>query len=114
MLGYKHSLETKQKMLNRYKLYKHPMFGKHHSILTKEKISLATRSYKNPMFGKKHTDKSKNLISKALSKPVYIYKVIDDQLELKEIFPNSVKLGELLNLHKSTIGKFIKKGKIIT
>lgn len=40
-------------MLNRYKLYKDPMFGKHHNILTKEKISLATRSYKNPMFGKK-------------------------------------------------------------
>jgi group I intron endonuclease len=113
MLGYKHSPEAIQKMLNRFKIYKHPMLGKHHTITTKEKISLATRNSKNPMFGKKHTDKGKNLISKALSKPVYIYKIVDNQLELKEIFSSSVKLVELLNLHKSTIGKYIKKGKII-
>lgn len=89
------------------------MLGKHHTILTKEKISLATRNTKNPMLGRKHRDISKNLISKALSKPVYMYKIIDNQLELKEIFPGSVKLAEFLNLHKSTIGKYIKRGKII-
>ena len=37
-----------------------------------------------------------------------MYKIINDQLELKKIFPNSIKLSELLNLDKSTIGKFIK------
>lgn len=113
MLGYKHSPEAIQKMLNRFKKYKHPILGKHHTILTKEKISLVTRNTKNPMFGRKHRDISKNLISKALSKPVYMYKIIDNQLELKEIFPSSVKLAEFLNLHKSTIGKYIKRGKII-
>jgi hypothetical protein len=60
-------MELSKKILNRYKLYKHPMLGK------------------------KHTNKGENLILKGLSKPVYMYKIIDDQLELKEIFPNSVK-----------------------
>jgi group I intron endonuclease len=69
------------------------MLGKLHTIMTKEKISLATRNSKNPIFGRKHRDISKNLISKALSKPVYMYKIIDNQLELKEIFPSSVKLN---------------------
>lgn len=67
-------------MLNRYKLYKHLIFGKQHSILIKEKLFLATKNYKNPMFNKKHRDKSKNLISKALSMSIYMYKVIYDQL----------------------------------
>jgi group I intron endonuclease len=112
MLGYKHKPEAIQKMLNRYKLYKHLLLGKHHTIMTKEKISLATRGSKNPMFSRKHTERGKFLISKALSKPVYMYKNIDDQLELKKIFPfpNNVILAELLNLLKSTIGKYIKKG----
>jgi hypothetical protein len=65
------------------------------------------------MFGKKHTKKTKELISLALSKLVYIYKIVEDKLELKEIFPNSVKLAEVLNLNKTTIGRYIKKGKII-
>jgi predicted DNA-binding transcriptional regulator AlpA len=66
------------------------------------------------MYGKRHTKRIKELISLALSKPVYIYKIVDDKLELKEIFPNSVKLGEMLNLNKTTIGRYIKKGKIIS
>ena len=74
---------------------------------------MATRNSKNPMFNRKHSDISKNLISKALSKSVYMYKIIDNELELKEIFPSSVKLAKLLNLHKSTIGRYIKKGKIV-
>jgi len=105
--------ETIQKMLNRYILYKYPLLGKHHTTMTKEKISLATRGSKNSMFGKKYTDRGKILIPKALSKPVYMYKIVDDQLELKDIFPSSVKLAELLNLHKSRVGKYIKRGKII-
>lgn len=54
--------------------------------------------------------KTKELIFLALSKPVYIYKIVKDKLELKEIFPNSVKLAEVLNLNKTTIGRYIKKG----
>jgi hypothetical protein len=87
MLGYKHSTEAVQKMLNRYIKHKHPMLGKHDTIFKKKKISLATRNNKNPMFNRKYSNISKNLISKALSKPVYMYKIIDNELELKEIFP---------------------------
>ena len=31
MLGYKHNLEAKQKMVDRFKKYKHPMLGKYHT-----------------------------------------------------------------------------------
>jgi group I intron endonuclease len=35
MLGYKHTIETKQKMLNRYSKYQHPFLGKHHTMKAK-------------------------------------------------------------------------------
>jgi group I intron endonuclease len=113
MLGYKHGIEAIQKMLNRFKLYKHSMLGKQHTINAKERISLAMKGHYNPMFRKKHTTKAKNLISLALSKPVYMYKVIDSKLELMEIYPSSTNLVKLLNLNKSTISRYIKKGTII-
>jgi len=114
MLGYKHTLEAKQKMIDRYKKYKHPFLGKKHTLFTIEKISLSSQGSNNGMFGKKHTNKAKNKISLAISKPVYIYKIIDQKLELIKIFPSSVKLAEDMNLNKTTIGRYIKKGKIIT
>lgn len=114
MLGYKHTIEAKQKMLKRYSKEQHPFLGKHHTMNAKWKISLATKGINNPMFGKKHTKRTKELISLALSKPVYIYKIVNDKLELKEIFPSSVKLAEKLNLNKTTIGRYIKRGKIIS
>lgn len=109
MLGYKHTVKVKQKMINPFKISTHPLLGKNHTLETKEEIKLATSGIKNPMFGKTHSDNIKNLISSALGKPVYFYKLIDNNLELFNIFPSSVKVGEFLNLHKSTIGKYIKK-----
>jgi hypothetical protein len=44
------------------------------------KISLATKGINNPMYGKKHTKRTKELISLAHSKPVYIYKIIENKL----------------------------------
>jgi len=35
MLGYKHNLEAKQKMVDRFEKYKHPMLGKYHTIEAK-------------------------------------------------------------------------------
>jgi hypothetical protein len=70
-------------MLKRYSKHQHPFLGKHHTMNAKLKISLATKGINNPMFGKKHTNKTKELISLALSKPVYIYKIVNDKLELK-------------------------------
>lgn len=112
LVGYKHTEKTKQKLVDRFKKFKHPLLGKHHTDTTKHKISLATKGEKNPMFGKKHSDKSKELISIALGKSVYMYKIIEDKFQLIEIYPNSVKVAKLLNLNKTTIGRYIKKKKI--
>lgn len=113
MLGYKHTIETKQKMLNRYNKEQHPFLGKHHTMNAKWKISAVTKGINSPMFGKKHTERTKELISLALSKSVYIYKIVNDKLELKEIFPNSMKLAKKLNLNKTTLSRYKKKSKII-
>ena len=67
----------------------------------------------NPMYGKKHKDSNKKLISFALSKPVYMYKLINGKYKLNSIYLNSVVISKLLNFHKTTIGKSIKKEKII-
>jgi group I intron endonuclease len=77
MLGYKHDLEAKQKMVARFKKYKDPMLGKHHTIEAKERIRIQNEGKSNPMYGKKHNNSSKKLISFALSKPVYMYKWIN-------------------------------------
>jgi group I intron endonuclease len=105
---------AKAKMKERYKISKRPLLGKHHSILTKNKISLSTQGINNPMFGKKHNKITKDLMSVIKSKPVYFYKLIDNKFELTQIYPNSVHVAKLLNLHKTTIGKYIKNTKLIT
>lgn len=52
MLGYKHTDEAIQKMIERYKdKTNHPMFGKSHSQKVLELISKP--GVLNPMFGKK-------------------------------------------------------------
>lgn len=96
MLGYKHTLKAKQKMVNRFKNSVHPMLGKNHSEEAKWKIKLATMGCRNPMYGKKHKEISKELISFALSKPVYIYKLRDSKYVLSEICKNSVEVGHKL------------------
>lgn len=114
MLGYKHNSIAKADMKERYKTSKHPLLGKHHSILSKKKISIATQGINNPMFGKKHSNKTKDLMSLIKSKPVYFYILINKKFELTQIYPNSVCVVKLLNLHKTTIGKYIKIKKLIT
>lgn len=113
MLGYKHNLKAKQKMVDRFKKYKHPMLGKHHTIEAKDNIRLQNIGEGNPMYGKKHKVSSKKLISFALSKPVYMYKFINGNYLLYNIYPNSTVVAKLLNLHKTTVGRYIKKEKII-
>lgn len=108
MLGYKHSILAKAKMKERYKIYKHPFLGKHHSMISKEKISLATKGENS----KEHNSKTKDLISAKLSKPVYMYIFVNNKFKLKETYPNSLYVAKLLNLHKTTIGKYIKNKKI--
>lgn len=65
------------------------------------------------MFGRTPKKSSKILISAALSKPVYLYRVSEDRIELSDVYSSSVEIAKLMNLHKSTIGRYIKNGKII-
>lgn len=114
MIGYKHSNISKEKMKKRYKVYKHPFLGKHHNIISKKRISLQTQGVNNPMFGRKHSNKVKKLMSVIKSKQVYFYMLIDNKFKLVQIYPNSLYVAELLNLHKTTIGRYVKNRKIFT
>lgn len=89
------------------------MLGKHHTIEAKDNIGIQNKGEGNPMYGKKHKDSSRKLISFALSKPVYMYKLINGHYLLYNIYPNSTVVAKLLNLHKTTVGRYIKKEKII-
>lgn len=53
------------------------------------------------------------LISVAKSKSVYIYKVIEGKRELFNIYSSSIELAQIMNLNKSTIGRYIQAKKII-
>jgi group I intron endonuclease len=87
----------------------HPMYGKTHGTFALSKISKPGSL--NPMFNKKHTIESKQKISLRLSKtPLSLYN--KDNVLLK-IFNNQVEIANYLNLNKSTIGRYLKSGKIL-
>jgi len=115
MLGYKHTEEAKSKMRILNKGKNHPFFGKHHTEESRAKISLATKGNKNSMYGKKHSDYTKNLIGNNLSRQVFVYKknkISENTSSLVFVFPNSVKVAYWLGVDKSTIGRYIKSGKV--
>ena len=108
-LGYKHTEEARLKMVNHYKdKNNHPMFGKKHSDSV---LSLISKPGKlNPMFGKTHNENTKNLISiKQSIRPLGLY---DENNNLIEKYSNQVKLAIKFNVHKSTISRYIKSGKL--
>jgi hypothetical protein len=65
------------------------------------------------MYGKKHNNITKELISSALSKLVYFYKLKEGKYILSDVYKNSVEVARKLGLHKTTIGRYIKKEKVI-
>lgn len=88
-------------------------FIKHHSKQTKIKISLATKGRRNPMYGKKHSNYTKNLISERQSKRlVFVYENINNKYFLVAIFPNNVKIAKWLGINKTTVGRYMKSGKL--
>jgi len=109
-LGYKHTKEAIEKMKLRFKdKTKHPMFGIKHSAFALRKISKPGSL--NPMFNKKHSIETKEKISINMSKrPVALYN-LDNQL-IKN-FLNQIELADYLNLHKTTIGRYLKSGKVL-
>lgn len=111
MLGYKHTEEALLKMIERFKIKKnHPMFGKTHTDETKNLISKPGE--KNPMFGKNHTEATKALISKNMKKYPFGVGIYDLNYNLIKNFNNNAELARYFNVSKTTIGKYIKTGKL--
>jgi group I intron endonuclease len=108
MLGYKHTEKAIQKMKLRFKdKSKHPMYGQKHGPFALEKIRKSGPL--NPMYNKKHKKETKDKISLSQSKkPLALY---DSSQTLIRTFLNQVELGNYLNLHKTTIGRYLKSGK---
>ena len=109
MLGFKHSKISREKTKQRMNS-NHPMKGKFHSEESKMKISLSKIGLKNPMYGKSHSEESRMKISLAVSLgKVEIY---DLSNKLINTFDNATLASKYLNIHKSTVNRYIKSGKI--
>ena len=62
------------------------------------------------MFGKTHNENTKKLMSiKKSIRPLGLY---DDNNNLIEKYSNQVELAIKLNVHKTTISRYIKSGKL--
>jgi group I intron endonuclease len=87
----------------------HPMYGKTHNAFAFSQISKPGAL--NSMYYKKHTIEAKQKISLRLSKtPLSLYST--DNV-LIQTFLNQVELAYYLKLNKSTIGRYLKSGKIL-
>jgi group I intron endonuclease len=109
MLGYKHTKQAIEKMKSRYvNKINHPMFGKTHD---KETLSLISKpGLLNPMFGKSHSEYTKNLMSiKKSIRPLGLY---DVKFNIIEKYSNQIELANKFNVHKTTISRYIKSGKL--
>lgn len=84
------------------------MFGKNHSKFTLSLISKP--GIWNPMYGKKHSENTKKLISiKKSIRPLGLY---DENNHLIEKYSNQVELANKFSVHKTTISRYIKSGKL--
>lgn len=83
------------------------MFGKTHS--QESKILISKQGELNPMFGRKHLESSNLLISNKIRKPVTLYDINNIYILT---FKSNVQLSEYLGCDKSTVGLFIKTGKL--
>lgn len=110
-LGYKHTDDAIQKMIERYKdKENHPMFGKTHS---EEVLKLISKPGNlNPMFGKTHSDKTKKLMSLKRNKYINGVGIFDLDGNLIKKFNNNIELGHYLNISKVTVGKYLNNNLI--
>lgn len=109
MVGYKHMKQAIAKMKLHYlNKNNHPMFGKKHTELSLSLISKPGNL--NLMFGKKHKLSTKILMSlKKSSRPLGLYDINNIIIEK---FINQVELAKKFNVHKSTVSKYVKSGKL--
>jgi group I intron endonuclease len=109
MLGYKHTAEAIEKMKLRFvDKTNHPMYGKNHTL---EALSLISKpGALNPMFGKNHTVETRKKISEVMSKnPLALY---DLENNLIKTFRNQVELAAEFGVHKTTVSRKVRSGKI--
>ena len=111
MIGYKHTEEALQKMRERMSGDKDPMFGKSHTDEAKAKISVATSGERNPMFGKCHLDSTKAKIKDKKSLGMVV--VMDKYSNSIQVFSDASDASKALKVHKTTVGRKIKSGKLI-
>jgi group I intron endonuclease len=106
MLGYKHTDEAIQKMIERFKdKNNHPMYGKNHS---EEVLKLISKpGALNPMFNKKHSDETKKLMATKKNKYLNGVGIYDLEDNLIKTFSNNVELANYLNISKVTVGKYL-------
>ncbi|KGQ02207.1 putative intron-encoded endonuclease 1 (mitochondrion) [Beauveria bassiana D1-5] len=111
MLGYKHTDEAIQKMIERFQdKSNHPMFGKTHS---EEVLKLISKPGSlNPMFGKTHSDKTKELMARKKNKYINGVGIYDLNGNLIKKFNNNVELGNYLSISKVTVGKYLNNNLI--
>ena len=108
-LGYKHTEEAIAKMVARLaNKENHPFFGKKHT--EESKVLFSKPGHLNPMFGRKHTESTKLVLSAQKSKnPVGLY---DVDHKLIKVFSNNVQVAQYLSINKTTVGRYIKTGKL--
>jgi len=86
------------------------MYGKIHTEEAKNLIRKLGE--KNPMFGKKHTEATKFLISKNMKKYPFGVGLYDLNNNLIKKFNNNASMARDLNISRTTMGKYIKTGKV--
>jgi len=84
------------------------MFGKTHNKII---LSLISKPGKwNPIFGHTQSENTKKLISiKQSIRPLGLY---DESYNIIEKYSNQVELAKKFGVHKTTISKYIKSGKL--
>lgn len=110
MTGYKHTEEALAKMRFRMQRNKHLIFGVRHSESAKSKISAVFKSKNNYRYGIVVSEKTKSLISVFMSKGVI--EVYDKDNNLVISFSNTILTAEWVEIHKTTVGCYIKSGKL--
>lgn len=109
MLGYKHTKKAIAKMRLRYvNKLNHPMYGKKHDEITLSLISKPGEL--NPMYGRTHNINSRKLMSlKKSTRPLGLYDVNNNLIDK---YQNQVELAKKFNVHKTTISRYVKTGKL--
>jgi len=109
MLRYKYKKQAIEKMKPRLSnKINHPKFGKTPNKITLNLISKPEKV--NLKFEKTHSECSKNLMS--IKKSIWPLGLYDEKYNIIEKYSNKVELANKFNVHKTTVSRYIKSGKL--